>query len=172
MGYTNRKWPVREIAICLQNLPGAPGHEGSAVGDIAEVRPPYWVTGRKERQRYLWLRVDGLEENEYKWLTDSWTEPLILYDRSNEADVVAFQHRRFCIPLKRLKQVLPYFDIVKALDINICYQPFLPIDTGNFLEQEMNAHEADEGDGRFLSQQTMVLDVHGLVYDKARGEYL
>ncbi len=145
MGYTNRKYPVKEIAIITINYPDDNGGERAKEGDIITVRNPHHVIGLKERTNYLWLRVEGLEENDCNNLNMDGGEGGVRYDK-----------RRYCIPLHKLIEVFPSFDISRARNITDEYQPFMML---------------DEDSGEYLSP-VKPFSVNGLVFDKITGEYL
>jgi len=150
MGYTNRKFPVMEIAISLTgkaNLPS--GHERKQLGDIIAIRKPHSVIGSKEVTEFLWLRIEGIEEDLMMLLQDiveSTGQPSVVYDK-----------RRYCIPLRKLKKFFPSFDIGRAMDKTDIYQPFIVVD-----EDEPHIYLAD----------LRPLRIEGLVFDKLKGIYL
>ena len=119
------------------------------------VRQPHYVIGTKEATGYIWLRVEGLEEND---------GPIFLspnYDsdvdqRDLNSPTIRFDKRRYCIPLDRLKKIYHAFDIERAKDINDIYQPFMNLDEDNF---------------KYLTPRKP-LNVRGLIFDKLKGEYL
>lgn len=143
MGYTNRKYPVMEVAIRTRSYKDH-DDERAKEGDIIAVRPPHFVIGTAERTGYIWLRIEGLEEGDFG------------LQRTVFEGKTRFDKRRYSIPLHKLKQVYPAFDINRAKDINDEYQPFivLDLDTGVYLAP----HKP--------------FSVHGLVFDKVKGEYL
>jgi len=147
MGQTNQKYPVFEAALSLED---AAAHtsgtkERKQVGDIIGIRKPLGYVGSGEMHRYLWLWLEGLEENEMARLTD----PLSA-DPLNE-DSQHFDKRRYAIPLERLKSVVPSFNIARALDVADMYQPFLMPDL--------------ESPFRHLTSPRP-LNANGLVFDK------
>lgn len=142
MGHTNLKFPVMEILLSTVSYAGLKsGHERKLAGDIVGVRHVNIGAGLRELKRYLWLRVEGIEENDYPFL---------------KKGVKGFDKSRFCIPLHRLVQFNSAFDIEKAQDINIIYQPFIPV---------------DEETGLWLYEPNP-MNIMGLVYDKETGIYL
>jgi hypothetical protein len=150
MGELNPNYPVMEIAISLVSYaPLVDGHERIIEGDIVAVRKPDKGIGREEAMRYLWLRIEGLEENEYYNLTDSIVSSAGEYDK-----------RRFTIPLEKLEEIHPNFDINLAKEEDHIYQPFLLVDyyDRSFL------YVVEDGYQPF--------QVSGLIYDKAIGDYL
>lgn len=147
MGQINQVYPVVEAALSLEDCRSLPsGHERKLTGDIVGIRPPDVGVGRKEMKRFLWLRVEGLEELEFQGLAG----PLAF------SKTEVYDKCRYCVPLKRLKEVDPDFDIEKALDPDLTYQPYLL---------------TDEETGLFLATAP-VFSVHGLIFDKLTGEYL
>jgi len=112
MSILNLSYPVREIMLCTVSGAVVDTDKRKFVGDIVAVRQPDIGAGLRELKRYLWLRVEGLEESDWGLL-------------EAETD---FEKRRFCIHLERLKQFNSNFDPQKAADPDIIYQPFLPVD--------------------------------------------
>lgn len=150
MGQTNPRYPVMEIALAVEDCASHTGRlrERKRAGDIVAVRQPHYAIGAKERAAYVWLRLEGLEENEMARLADVLVET---------EDGPVFDKRRYCVPLDRLAEVLPGFDVGRARDTADTYQPF---------------YNLDEETGTWLALQVPPLDVHGLVFDKLTGEYL
>ena len=148
MSYINKSYPEKEIAILTVN------HEKNRAkrGDIVVMRNPHNVIGVKERADYLWLRIEGWEEDAY-W---SIHEPNFDAHYSNDEGTIAYDKRRYCIPFHRLKEVYSLFDIARAENISDEYQPFMII---------------DEDNGAYLTPQKPY-SIHGLVYDKVFREYL
>jgi|SRR3990167_179690 len=144
MGYTNHNYPVMEIAISCEHGGTHTGgtKERKCVGDIIAIRRPAQAVGRLEQSGYLWLRIEGLEENEMARLTD----PIEGHDK-----------RRYCIPLDRLAQVVPSFNVARARDLADKYQPFLGVD--------------EDPPFRFICSERP-FNVHGLVWDKQTGGYI
>ena len=157
MGYTNPNYPVMEIAINIENHAPAGENERSLEGDIIAVRKPLEYIGDKETKTFVWLLVEGLEENEMSRLDEVLYEPFSIDGTFSDENKVKYDKRRFCIPLERLKQVFPDFDIAKARDKNVIYQPFLPVDEDNLSR---------------LPLKVKPLSVHGLVFDKVFGKYI
>ena len=156
MGYTNPNYPVMEIAINTENHAPNGENERSLEGDIIAVRKPLDYIGTKEANTFLWLLVEGLEENEIARLNEIFYEPFSADGSFSDENKVKYDKRRFCIPLERLKQIVPTFDEIKARDRNLVYQPFLPV---------------DEDTGYFITK-AKPLNVHGLIFDKQLGKYL
>lgn len=155
MGWTSRDYPVAEIALSLE-YGGvlASGHERKIVGDIIAIRKPSAGIGMAEMKRFLWLRVEGLEENEFGTLTMLESE-----EGGPGEDLTSYDKRRYCIPLERLKALYPDFDINRALDSDDIYQPFLPVD--------------EDGPALYLTSSVVApLSVEGLVFDKRTRTYL
>ena len=145
----NPDYPVMEVAINLiDNSPLESGHERSLVGDIIGIRNPNIGVGRKEVENYMWLRIEGLEKMEFYRLTDSIITSAGKYDK-----------RRYCIPLEKIKEISPEFDIDLALEEDKIYQPFLLVDY-------------DEGYYFVLEDGQLPLQVSGLVFDKETQEYI
>ncbi len=148
MGYINRKYPIMEIGLSLEGKsPLASGSERKLVGDIISVHSPSLGLGLLEVREYLWLRVEDLEENEFAIIKQP------MFQNEN-----IFDKRRYCIPLERLQKVYPVLDVSRALDTNIIYQPFLPVDEDNFMFLE--------------GQLEAPFSAHGLIFDKAIGDYI
>lgn len=157
MSYTNREYPVMEIAIAAVNRPD---HQNERLipGDIISVRKPHFVIGTGEGSRVLWMLADGIEQMNWGNLSTSNYDMDISYinpDYSGER----FDKRRYYIPFNRLKKVYPSFDINRAVNENDLYQPFITIDF------------SDSGYWYYLAKQKP-LDVHGLVFDKVKGDFL
>ena len=144
MGETNRQYPVFEAALsCEDCAPHTNGiHERKLAGDIIGIRRPALGIGSAERSRYIWLRLEGLEENEMWLLTELIPE---------------FDKRRFAIPFTRLRQAYPDFDISRAMNRDEIYQPFLNV---------------DHNPPYYFLNEVPAFDVHGLVWDKVRGQFL
>jgi len=151
MSLLDPNYPVKEIAISLVSYaPLSSGHERSIEGDIIAVRTPNVGVGREEVENYLWLRVEGLEESEFDRLTDT------IEDSTSD---IVYDKRRYTIPLERLVEADPGFDINLALDDDRIYQPFLLVDY--------------DTDYTFvLEDGHLPFQVSGLIYDKVTGEYL
>lgn len=144
MGQTRRRYPVRELALrVFSSAPLASGHERALMGDVIECRPPGVGLGWMEMSRFLWLRVEGLEENDAGMLhqpREGW------------------EKRRYQIPLARLAAIVPGFNVARATDLADIYQPFLPV---------------DEETGRFLEGVAVPpLPVEGLIFDVVTGRFL
>jgi len=148
-----RAYPIREVAISLfSKIP-----EHIQEGDVVAVRPAQVGIGMKEAGLWLWLLIDGLEESQYTPLTDPVYEPFDptgIYKPRSAYPV--FDKRRFCIPLARIKQLIPTFDLDRARDPNDPYQPFYAMDEDNNL---------------WLTDQTP-WQAEGLIFDKETGAYI
>lgn len=147
MGQTRRQYPVMEVVLACEDCAPLPsGHERKLAGDIIGMRPitapQAGKVGSGEQHRYLWLRLTGLEENDWPQLMES---------------LDGFDKRRYCIPLSRLAQRVPGFDVAQAMNPAVAYQPFCLVD--------------EDSPFPFLTTHRP-LDVHGLVFDKAIGRYL
>ena len=144
MSQLNINYPTMEIAICLVDFaPLVSGHERGLVGDIIAVRKPHYGIGTKELDGFMWLRVEGLEEAEFSKLTNA---------------ISSHDKRRYCIPLEKLFELDPNFDIDLAKQSGSNYQPFLFVD--------------DESDYSFILEQYKPFNVFGLIYDKVTGDYI
>ena len=150
MGELNLNYPEMEIAISLVDYaPLDSGHERVIVGDIVAVRNPYIGVGREEVENFLWMRIEGLEESEFDRLTDSITTSAgEQYDK-----------RRYGIPLEKIYEIDPDFDIDLALEDDRIYQPFLLVDY-------------DEGYYFILEDGQLPFQVSGLIFDKETQEYI
>lgn len=114
MGQTHKKYPEFEAAILVHNLAVSGAAERAMEGDIVGIRRPHYEVGTKERSAFLWLRLQGLEENDMSQLAAPYEEADTIYDK-----------RRYCIPLARLKQIVPSLDLARVRDRNDAYQPFM-----------------------------------------------
>ena len=116
-------------------------------GDIVATRPwnPPRFVGRKERHQFLWMLIWGLPYEQISDLHDAYYENDIPYDK-----------RQYCIPLERLAEVDPAFDIARARDVNDFYQPYFTL---------------DEVSGEVIATREAFLTT-GLVYDKATLRFL
>lgn len=153
MGEINPNYPVVEVAIAVTNNKG--GWLDSFEGDIIAVRDPHFVVGNKEMGNWLWLRLEGLEENEMFRLADGIMKE---GDHGPTKDTV-YDKRRYCIPLDRLKILRPELDLTKARDTDEKYQPIL-----------MSDYTTDQR--KYYLTEEKPLMVQGLVFDRVRGDYL
>ena len=150
MSELNLNYPVMEIAINLVNYASLDsGHERSLMGDIVAVRKPNTGVGRKEVENYLWMRVEGLEEHEFSRLTDA-----VITSAGERYD-----KHRYSIPLEKLIEADPEFDIDLAQDDDRIYQPFLLVDY-------------DEDYSIVLEDGHLPFQTSGLIYDKVIQEYI
>ncbi len=151
MGETNPTYPVMEIALSMENAPdNVSGTERKKIGDIVAIRKPGTHCGSQETKRYLWLRIEGLEENVFAVFTQQVFEP------TDPETGLAFDKRRYCIPLGRLQTLYPALNQVRARDPLDFYQPFVTVDSEDF---------------SFVAADPPY-QVAGLVFDKATGDYL
>ena len=67
-----------------------------------------------------------------------------------------YDKRRYAVPLERLAELDPTFDIDRAKDLNDVYQPYIPL---------------DGDDGTFLSEHSP-FQAEGLIWDKELQDYL
>lgn len=151
MGETNPNYPTMEIALSMENAPdNISGAERKKLGDIIAIRAPGNACGIQEAKRYLWLRIEGLEENEFAAFIQQVFEP------TDPETGLAFDKRRYCIPLGRLQTIYPALDQVRARDPDDFYQPFIMVDSEDF---------------SFVAADPP-FQVSGLIFDKATGDYL
>lgn len=147
-------YPVKEIAISACDYhPLESGHERRLAGDIITVRTPNGFIGKKEAHEYLWLQMEGLDD--FSLLKHPNTEPRDDY-QEQYGEKNFFEKRRFCIPFYKLNSAYPFFDVSKALDPLILYQPFIVLDEDTF---EVLSYRAP-------------MRTEGLVFDKAVGRFL
>lgn len=150
MGETNPNYPTMEIALAKTNAPDLPDHERMKRGDIIAIRKPGSYIGSKEGKTFIWLHIDGLEQNDFAVFTQQVFEP------TDPETGERFDKRRYSIPFGRLTTLYPAFNLTRATDSNDFYQPFLLIDSEDY--------EIVSADPAY--------DVTGLVFDKAIGDYL
>ena len=151
MGVTNPNYPTMEIALCMVNAPDNPdGTERMKKGDIIAIRKPADFIGSQEGKIFLWLHIDGPEENEFAAFAQQ------VYEPTDPETGERFDKRRYEVPLGRLQVLYPAFNQSRATDPNDFYQPFLLIDSEDF--------EIVAADPAYA--------VSGLVFDKAIGDYL
>lgn len=151
MPFTHRDYSIMEVAILGANhAPMASGHERAVEGDIITIRHPLNGIGLSEMARFLWMRVEGEDIGNMIRFKHELREPL-KENGSYEDGEPTFDKRRFCIPLRRLKNVFPPLDIDRVRDLNDTYQPFLNV---------------DEDTGLYLARHSP-FPIIGLVYDKA-----
>lgn len=151
MGETNPNYPTMEIALAMENAPdNVPGAERKKIGDIITIRKPGTAIGSQEGKRFLWLRIDGLEENAFAVFTQQ------VYEPTDPETGTPFDKRRYCVPLGKLQTLYPALNQIRARDANDFYQPFILVDSEDF---------------SFVAADPP-FDVSGLVFDKATGDYL
>lgn len=154
MGLTKPQYPVFEIAVSCEHGGTHSGglKERKCVGDIIAIRKPAGAVGRLEQSGYLWLRIEGLEENDMARLTEPMT------DTGNvDTATVIYDKRRYCIPFERLQAIVPSFNVSRALNAADKYQPFIGVD--------------EEPPYRFVREQRP-LNVHGLIFDKQTRKFI
>lgn len=146
-----------EALLSLNDYAPQNGNERILVGDIASINPVANQTGMGMlmMRRYMAIILEGIPTELIDRLSDHPQMVDGAWDMEARPDL--YDKRRYCIPLERLKEVVPSFDIEKALDKSLVYQPFRPV---------------DEETGLYLETDTPPLDVHGLLFDKVTGEYL
>lgn len=144
-----REYPIMELCLNTRNMAQlASGNERSVEGDIVVIRRPHTHIGKLEGLRRIWLLVEGFSIREFEVLTQRLQENGVKYDK-----------RRFCIPFARLKRMAPFFDIDKARDNTILYQPFMCID--------------EDGPYWYLHGSCRKpLEAHGLIFDRLTQRYL
>jgi hypothetical protein len=133
----------------------ASGHERHQEGDIISARRVTGGIGLKEARDYLWLHVEGLDDEAMFELK---------VRNADSSDAEAYDKRRYCIHFARLKEIFPSFDISRARDRADPYQPFLLIDLDDDDVRLQNVFLPTTAAGP--------LRVEGLVYDKVKGMYL
>jgi hypothetical protein len=144
MPYTYRDYPVREVAIAVEDCRDNPGGgERKKSGDIVNVRAPKTGMGNAGRANTLRILVEGPDTSFLDQLTEHFEEGDTRFDK-----------RRYCIPLHRLPAAV---DVNRVKDISDIYQPFLPID------EDTNLH---------LGASLRPLRIEGLIFDKTTGKYL
>jgi hypothetical protein len=97
------------------------------------------------------MRVEGLEEHEFFKLTDC------IEDSTSN---IVYDKRRYSIPLEKIYEIAPDFDVDAALEDKHIYQPFL------FVDYDDRSFEF------VLEDDHQPFQVNGLVYDKVIGDYL
>ena len=143
-------YPVVEIAISTEDAANlASGHERKKIGDIITVRGLGNGLGLKEAHGYLWLRVEGF--------TDAYFDTLNVWLTESDKYKV-FDKRRYWIPFSAIRDQFPVFDSTLAVDLNVIYQPFLPLDTETFM---------------YLGEtEQSPLHVSGLIKDRKTGLFV
>jgi hypothetical protein len=151
MGQTDPQFNLRaEVAIFTnENIEFRKAHEG----DIITSRREIGGVGTLEAQKYLWILVDGLEENDLYALHQT----LFDGDPAGDDPVNEIEKRRFRIALADLALRDPDFDVERARDPLDIYQPYLQLDSDDFI---------------FIPSSVLPFDAQGLVWDKSTGLYL
>ncbi len=145
MGQTEIKYnEIAEVGIFVTSKVEGKGQEG----DIIACYRRKGGIGTVNATRYLWILLEGagIEEN----FLFSLSEPMV-----DEFDN-DLEKRRYKIDLEDLAALDPEFRIDLARDTNIIYQPYVPVDTDDFL---------------FVGGRAPFF-VNGLVQDKLEGRYL
>lgn len=142
MNYAARGYASWEVALALlsKGSLGTGLKDRAQAGDIISIRKPTGFMGVMERKIFLWLLVEG------------YYSPLI----SLLGWPTAFEKRRHCIPLHRLKQAFPILDIDRCLDPEDSYQPFVMLDRES---------------GQYLAKRKPIR-LDGLVFDRVTGHYI
>jgi len=146
MGFTQPNFNLEaEVALFL-------GDEQSDLnfkeGDIMVSRRPIGGVGSKEVERFLWLMIDGLEEN------DLFALSIPIFDELGDNIT---EKARYRISLSDLSLRDVNFDIDAARDPNVTYQPYLIPDLEDFI---------------FVENSEVPFDAQGLAWDKELGFYL
>jgi hypothetical protein len=138
-------------------------------GDIVAIRPVTGYVGMRELHSVVWLLIEGRDNQEMSELAAKWYAE---YDKDGNpaSGAVLLAQRRYCIPLERLKDVVPTFDMNKSSDPNVLYQPFLPVDPDNAIR--IGAGRYSRSEKLLLETVPTALPVQGLVFDKSTGSYL
>jgi hypothetical protein len=121
MPHTYRDRSAVEIALAVRSRSPNAGGDHVQEGDIVAVRRPGEGIGRLEQRAFIWLRVDGVDLGEAQTWVEGNTEGL----PSADPAAITYEKRRYCIPLARLKQLLPSLDLARVRDRADPYQPFL-----------------------------------------------
>lgn len=154
MGQTNKRYPVMEVAIVARKFSDHVS-ERACQGDIIDIRNPKPAIGFKEANLFIWLLIEGLEENEMLGLLEQNEDMIEIPDNIN-INNHRYDKRRYMIPFSILKKQLPDFDIAKASSQDVVYQPFRLLDN----------------DTHFFLSDRKPLIVNGLIFDKVKGEFL
>ena len=158
MAETYREYPTMEVALsCFSKGPSGPEmHDRIQAGDIVGIRNPLPHIGLKEGKLWIWLRIDGLELNEFDRL--AFGNPDGDYNPNEAADLGLpnYEKRRFCIPFQQLKKAYPAFNIDRALDPDDTYQPFMIL---------------DKDDYAWLTGMKP-LNANGLIFDRVYGRFI
>ena len=133
---------IREIAISLFN-----SHGGIEEGDVLECRAPTAGIGGLEAKGVLWFRADISEA-----LAHALKSPLL------DSNGIKLMKRRYSIPLEKIAEIDPAFDVVKARDLDNAYQPYLPLGEGMLFTDP--------------DPDTFALETLSIVWDKDTGVYI
>jgi hypothetical protein len=139
---------IREIAISLFDSPG-----GTEEGDVIVCRAPSDGIGKKEAKLWLWFRAD-ISEALADVLATEWKDR----DVNSATYKKMFAKHRYKIPLERIADIDPDFDLIKARDQLNGYQPYLP------LGEDMLFIDPDP--------DTLALETLNVVWDKSTGVYI
>lgn len=151
MSSLNEDNPLMEVQIKVFDFVDNGINERSKEGDIITVREAVGRLGDRERARYLWIRVQGLDSTD--WLNKE--DPLTEFDDPKNPGEIYSKHR-FCIPLDHLASIRPDIDIVKVRDKTLDYQPDMVVDE-------------DTGDGLV---DTPIMNAKNLIYDKKIEDFI
>lgn len=167
MAGTFKHYDIKEVAIRTVHKEDLGNSETIKIGDIIAMREPHHCIGAEEGTRFLWLRLEGLEDAGWPKLSQVIQDPD--YDEAKlqlrqlslgvitELSWTVYDKRRCCIPFHRLKEVCPWLDLNRVLDPEDYYQPFVVPDSDS---------------GFYVAPRNLVLRVEGLVFDKVKGRYL
>ena len=158
----NKTYPLIEVAVSTRSYSADGGGDRVQEGDIVAARivtegPGYAGIGLKEAKTFLWVRLEGVEEDNIQYLIDAVSEEHPGRFEELEPSATKLDKRRYCIPLSRLQSYFPELDINKACDPNDPYQPFLTIDP--------------EDDKYLTLAPREPLNVEGLIFDKVTRTY-
>ena len=124
---------IKEIAIAARDFPNA------RRGDVLVCRNPLGHIGSGEDKDFIWMLADVPSEGQ-----DSLADTLTMR-------TTRFK-RRYAIPFERLID----FDSARALDRQVCYQPFVQLQNGNFKARPLLQ----------LGMAKSVPDIRALLIDK------
>jgi hypothetical protein len=134
-----------EIAIWTRNVPGA---HTPKEGDIISVRhPATGIIGARERKNLVWLLVDIANP----FILDAVAMPETNIDGSIKDRMG--DHRRYMVPLLKLKQIMSGFDMDKARDKNMEYQPFCSLKFSQN-KWQLSQHQVVPFDGLIIDKKT------------------
>lgn len=156
MAGTYRADIVREVALATNDFADlASLHERAKFFDIISCRPPKGGTAKMCRAQVLWILIEGPDDTMWRL-----KDPLSLPRRDDgdfQRDDIAYDKRRYCIPLSRLEAFGFSFDEARARDQADDYQPFMG--------------GVDEDTGLWFTPRRP-LRFEGLIFDKITGKYL